>query len=647
MFEIKNLTKQYGTEFALQEVTMQIGKGMNFIVGASGSGKTTLLKIFSGMEREFEGSVCYCGKPLDSFTDKEKSALYNNTFGFVWQDFHLLAEATVLENLLLPSYLKDGNARSNAEKILRQLKIADLKDQKVKYLSGGQKQRVAIARELMKEPQVIFCDEPTSALDAKSAKMIAELLRSLAKNRTVIVVTHDTSLITEKDAVYTLEKGELIAAPAPQTPHHAAWKGAKKPVLSFKNAFHIAASNIKNKVGRFAVSVLSLLIAGTLLLTTFGGAIEQSGQAEFDKLVETYGEGILDISLIGSFMSAAGADGADTGPDGSVDQNLDGLYEKYQSDERVEFIVSAQAFENIRITLDGATHSVEKTGSAPVLTKLLSGSIPQGEEYQVVIPLKFAESIGLTPETALGKSIDFSATIFQWIGNEAFERPVSLQATVCGVADNTVVYDYEGQPYQFTVDDSFFFNKAAIEEVRRQAGITDESANFTLRAKTPADLISLKDELNKNGIVPLGRFELVEDIVRLNQQTAKQSGSASAVVGVLAVLLAAIIFAMTSVLRKHEYAIYNVSGYRVGQLAGISAAETALAALAAVVLLLAASPLLDLATKAMFNASILSAGKLAVGAVLIVGIAVVSFVAGLPAAWSASVAAMLKAGDKS
>lgn len=586
MFEIKNLSKRYGNEFALRDITGNIGKGLNFIIGASGSGKTTLLKILSGMEQCFEGSVTYCGKDIRSFSDKEKSALYNSTFGFVWQDFQLLEDATVLENVLLPAHLKNENAQGMADRILRQMKIEDLRKQKVRYLSGGQKQRTAIARELMKNPQVIFCDEPTSALDAKSASAIMDILRDLAKSRTVIVVTHDTSLIHEKDNVLELDKGELVSVPEQQASGKSVWKDAKTPQLSFKNTFRIAFSNIKNKPGRFCTSVLSLALAGVLLLTTLSGVIDKSGQAEFDKLVETYGEGILDISLVGSFMSAAGAGGASDDPSGSVTQELDGLYEKYEDDERVEFIVSSQAFDNIEVGLDGETYTVEKTGSTPVLTKLLSGDIPSGEKFQVVIPVKFAESIGLTPKTALGKEIDFSATIYQWINNEPIAKPVNIQASVCGVSDNTAVYDYEGETFSYTVDDSFFFNRSAIEEVRRQAGVENETANFILRAKTPTDLIALKDELNKNGIVPLGRFELVEDIVRLNEQTSEQSGSANMVIGVLAVLQAVIIFAMTTVLRKREYAVYRVSGYGKGDIVKIVAAETLLAFAAAMLLIL-------------------------------------------------------------
>lgn len=553
----------------------------------------------------------------------------------------------MLENVALPAYVKDGADINAAQRILKQVKLADLADRKVKHLSGGEKQRVAIARELMKNPEVIFCDEPTSALDTKSAKTVMEILRVLSKRRTVVIVTHDTSLITENDTVLELDKGELVSVSSDKKKKKPTKRDFDFPKLSFKNSFKIAFDNVKNKPGRFLISVLSLVIAGTLLLTTLSGAVSSGTDGEFQKLVETYGENILDISIISSFMSASGADGSDSGQGGNVDQNIGGLYEKYQSDDRVEFIITSQAFENIKLTLDGKTHTVEKTGNSPVLTKLISGSIPSGDEYSVVIPLKFAESIGLTPETAIGKRISFSATIFKWINNSPIEKPVKIDATVCGVADNTVVTDYEGQTYEYTIDDSFFFNKSANEELRRQAGIENEPANFTIRAKTPEDLISLKDELNRSGIVPLGRFELVEDIVRLNEQTSEQSGSASAVIGVLAVALAAAIFAMTAVLRKREYAVYKISGYTNGCLAKISASETVYTAVAAVLLMLLFSPLLNMATKAMFASSILSVEKLGLGALIIIGISVLAFGVGALGYTSAKISSMLKSGDKS
>ncbi|MEG1416534.1 MAG: ABC transporter ATP-binding protein, partial [Clostridium sp.] len=212
MFEIKSVSKKFGDEYALKDITMNIGKGMNFIVGSSGSGKTTLLKIISGMEEEFKGEVIFNGKSIKKLKANEKALYYNQVLGFIWQDFNLIENRTVEENILLPNYLSDKSSYDDMKRILRELKINNIAKQKVSSLSGGQKQRVAIARELMKNPQVIIADEPTSALDAASSKSTMEILKTLAKTRTVIVVTHDTSLIDTSSKVYEIDKGEVVSS---------------------------------------------------------------------------------------------------------------------------------------------------------------------------------------------------------------------------------------------------------------------------------------------------------------------------------------------------------------------------------------------------------------------------------------------------
>ncbi|MEG2857191.1 MAG: ABC transporter ATP-binding protein, partial [Clostridia bacterium] len=212
MFTLENVSKKFGTEYALRDISMTIGNGLNFIIGASGSGKTTLLKILSGMEHDFIGDVRYCDKSIKNLSEKELSYYYHNVFGFVWQDFNLLDDRTVLENVMLPQYLSAAPDKKAAMKLLGDVDISELAFQKVGKLSGGQKQRVAIARELAKNPQVLLADEPTSALDEKSAKAIMRILRSISKSRTVIIVTHDTSLIEHSASVYELDKGALIAA---------------------------------------------------------------------------------------------------------------------------------------------------------------------------------------------------------------------------------------------------------------------------------------------------------------------------------------------------------------------------------------------------------------------------------------------------
>ena len=650
MFEIKNVSKKYGDEFALNNVSMNIGKGLNFIVGASGSGKTTLLKIISGMEQGFDGEVSYCGKDIKSLTESEKSYFYNNIFGFVWQDFNLIENSTVLENVLLPCYLKKYDSKKNAEKTLKELKIYNLLKQKIKYLSGGQKQRVAIARELMKNPQVIIADEPTSALDGNSSKTTMEILRVLAKTRTVIVVTHDTSLITAKDNVFELDKGELVSKPEINADNKAEVKMQNKHRVSLTNSGKIALSNIKNKPGHFIVSVLTILIASVLLLTTVSGAISKSSQGEFDKLYEDYGSTLTDITFYSNFIDSEGTgDNEDKKPIGQVNQDISKIYDLYKNDERVEFIAYTEMFDDIKIKVDGKEHYIETARVTPVLNDLVAGKMPMGDGNEIVVPESFVKKLGITPEEAIGKEIDFNATMYTMSGQSALANPISTPATIVGVMDSVVRYHYEGKlPPQYpsyNMDSFFIFNKQTLEKFYEKVGRDMSRKDFQLRPKTPADMISIKNELNKKGIVPTGRFELVEDIVKLNNQTMKQSDSASLVIGILSIVMVIAIFLITGLLRKREYAIYKVSGYNNRHLSFLTLSEIMFVTISAIILMFAASPLLNLATEQLFGVYILSAKMLFTGTILILFSSVVAYVTSILPFSKTNPAIALKAGE--
>lgn len=647
MFEIKNVSKRFGEEFALQGISINIGRGLNFIIGSSGSGKTTLLKIISGMEQEFDGEVSYCGQTMKSLTEQEKSCYYNNIFGFVWQDFNLLEDLTVLENVLLPQYLKPQQDKRAAMKILRELKISELAGQKAGKLSGGQKQRVAIARELLKDPQVIIADEPTSALDETSAKTTMDILRGISKSRTVIIVTHDTSLIDAKSKVYELDKGELISAPGMPSPKPG--KPAQQPAHKLKpgNACRLAAGSMKSKPWRTAATAASLVLAAALLLVTASGAITGRGQAAFQTLFETYGNGILDVSVVGSFISAGGADGSkDDAPNANVSQNIDGLYEQYLHDERITHIVYTQAHHDISATVDGKEYSVETSNSVPTVNELIAGTMPMGSGNEIVIPEAFLEKLGIPAEEALGKSLDFKGAVYNWDSGEPVSMPVGITAKIVGVVDTTVKYDADGQVVEYSVDDAFFFSKAALENMRAQAKLDSGETNFTIRAKTPAAMIAIKDELNAQGIVPLGRFELVEDMVRLNEQTTQQSGSAILAISILAVVAVVAIALMTALARKREYAIFKVSGYAKHHLLLAAAAEFLILSAGSAILFLCMSPLTNLATTAFWDVNILNGKLLGTGTLLVFGMGILACAVTAGISISTKASATLRAGER-
>ena len=226
MFELKNITKTFGGEVALKNVSLSITGGMNYIIGASGSGKTTLLRILSSMDRQYEGEAFYCGRNLKELSDQDRSQFYATELGFIAQGFHLIDELTVRENILVPTYLSRNDSEKRLSMLLKKLGIEKLADQKVRTLSGGQKQRVAIARELMKDPQVLIADEPTTALDSITQRQIVDLLASLVDDSgaSMLFITHDFAVLNHATTrCYVLADGRVAesgqTADILQSPH--------------------------------------------------------------------------------------------------------------------------------------------------------------------------------------------------------------------------------------------------------------------------------------------------------------------------------------------------------------------------------------------------------------------------------------------
>ncbi len=612
MFEIKNLTKQYGNDFALKDVSITINKGMNFIVGASGSGKSSLLKIIGAMDKDYTGEVLFNKKSIKELSDDERSNYYHNYFGFIWQEFNLIDDLSVIENIKLPLYLNHEVNDKQIDKVIKRLKIDQLINQKVKLLSGGQKQRVAIAKELLKNPSVIIADEPTGALDNESTKIIMDLLYELAKDKMVIIVTHNESLVDKKYNVIELDKGEIIS-----TNNNITIKDKKivnkdiKSNLSLNNAFNIAKINCKNKLGRFSISVVTIILTAVFLLISMSGTISDANEVIFDDLIDTYGSSLLDVSIVSSFMSASGGD--EDSPNADVQQDIGGLYDKYAQDERIEYILLSQPVKDLNVTYNGKDFAINSSNNVPVLNDLVAGSVPNGEANEVVVPESFAKMIGLSNEEIIGKQITIKGIIYNWKTGNPVEMNVETTVTVVGVGNTDIYFDSPDGVRTVVLEDSFFFSKSALFEMRSQANIDQDSASIVLRAKSPSDMISIKDDLLAEGIVPLGRFEMIEDIVRLQQQSTQQSGSSLVLIAILAVMLSIIITLITAIMRRYEYAVYKISGYNKSQLIKLTLSEYTLIASCSMLIFIICLPIINKATNALVQVSILNTKSIIIG----------------------------------
>lgn len=193
MIEIKGVSKQFQNETAIdyKDITFESGKSY-MLLGASGCGKSTLLNMIAGILSPTSGSIIIDGVNMQEKSQKEKDKFRIEKIGYIFQDFKLITEMTVMDNI---DILKlEGISTQGAQKILSELGILEKKNSKIKHLSGGQKQRVAIARALVKEPEIILADEPTGNLNFTIGEQVIKELCASAKGKTLIAVTHDERL---------------------------------------------------------------------------------------------------------------------------------------------------------------------------------------------------------------------------------------------------------------------------------------------------------------------------------------------------------------------------------------------------------------------------------------------------------------------
>jgi putative ABC transport system ATP-binding protein len=222
MIEIKNLYKTYNygkpNAFeALKDVSLTINDGeMVAIIGKSGAGKSTLMHILGCIDDFEKGQYIFNGKDISKVNEKKSAAIRNSEIGIVLQEFALMEQYTVVENVIMPLFFtpKSGR-RSEKEKraleILKRLEMDEYAHKKVNKLSGGQKQRVAIARAMINNPSVLLADEPTGALDVKTTDEIMKVFRNLNKNgTTVIIITHDMEVAGMCDRIIEISDGKII-----------------------------------------------------------------------------------------------------------------------------------------------------------------------------------------------------------------------------------------------------------------------------------------------------------------------------------------------------------------------------------------------------------------------------------------------------
>lgn len=291
--KIKNLTKIYKTEYelvkALNDMTLEFPqKGLVFIVGVSGSGKSTLMNMLSGVDTPTSGEVIigdksvFGEKSLFAENKKELFGYRNSYVGLIFQDYNLIEDINVYDNIKLPLEFLGIEDYSIIDEVIRKVDIEEIKYSKVTEISSGQMQRVAIARALVKDSAMILADEPTGNLDSKNTKIVMDLLKEISKDRLVIVITHDDDAAHEYgDRIIAIEDGTILEDTLKNEEINVFDKELEKstdfvkPKVSFLQQLKFTKGFMRNSIVR-SISIFIMLI----LIPVIGNIL--CGYAFFD-----------------------------------------------------------------------------------------------------------------------------------------------------------------------------------------------------------------------------------------------------------------------------------------------------------------------------------------------------------------------------
>ena len=405
MLQIRQLRKEYRTGNLVQKALDGVSLNLRdnefvAILGPSGSGKTTLLNIIGGLDRYDSGDVIINGISTKKYKDRDWDSYRNHTIGFVFQSYNLIPHQTVLANVELAltiSGIGKAERRERAVKALQEVGLGDQLHKKPNQMSGGQMQRVAIARALVNDPDILLADEPTGALDSDTSVQVMDLLREVAKDRLVVMVTHNPELAEQyATRIVKLRDGKirsdsdpfLIEEGTQEEPQH---KNMGKSSMSFLTALSLSFNNLKTKKARtlltsFAGSIGIIGIALILSLSTGVNAYIQTVEEE------TLSEYPLQIQSTGFDFTSMMSDGSGAGT-----EEEEGEINVVQMVSNMFSTMDSNDLESLKTYLDSGDSGIEQYTNAIEYSYNVTPQIyrQDGDGIRQVNPDKSFEALGL------------------------------------------------------------------------------------------------------------------------------------------------------------------------------------------------------------------------------------------------------------
>jgi len=362
MLQLKNIVKTYVTgdleQKALKGVSISFREN-EFVstLGQSGSGKTTMLNIIGGLDRYTSGDLIINGVSTKKYKDADWDFYRNNSIGFVFQSYNLIPHQTVLANVemaLTLAGVSKRERRQRAVSVLKKVGLGDHIHKKPNQMSGGQMQRVAIARALINNPDILLADEPTGALDSETSVQIMELLKEIAKDKLVIMVTHNPELAQQYSTrIVKLLDGKIVDDSNPCTESEAPVEPQKrkKISMSFFTALSLSFNNLRTKKGRtlltsFAGSIgiigIALILALSTGMNTYISDVQKETMSSYPL---TISDETIDVSSVMGQRSEIINERRDPGSDKSEERS--GVYADYRDLETRETMTSSIVENNL------------------------------------------------------------------------------------------------------------------------------------------------------------------------------------------------------------------------------------------------------------------------------------------------------------
>ena len=318
MLQIKDISKQYKTGSLVQRALDHVSLNLRdnefvAILGPSGSGKTTLLNIIGGLDRYDSGDLIINGVSTKKYKDKDWDSYRNHTIGFVFQSYNLIPHQSSLSNVELAltiSGISRSERKRRAAEALAKVGLGDQLHKKPNQMSGGQMQRVAIARALVNDPDILLADEPTGALDSETSLQVMDLLKEVARDRLVVMVTHNpelaeqyaTRIVNLKDGTIRADSDPYIVDDSDEPPVH---RNMGRSSMSFLTALLLSFNNLRSKSGRTILVAVagSIGIIGIALILSLSNGVNAYIRSIEEETLSEYPLQIQSASFdLASFM---------------------------------------------------------------------------------------------------------------------------------------------------------------------------------------------------------------------------------------------------------------------------------------------------------------------------------------------------------